>query len=105
MGRPIDKITLRGFKSIRDLEDFPLRNLNILIGANGAGKSNFVDFFRLLRAMADERLQKFVLEQGGGDGFFFMGTKYTLRISAHLQFGEHIYEFELAPTSGGDLMI
>ncbi len=105
MGQPIDKITLKGFKSIRDLEDFPLRNLNILIGANGAGKSNFVDFFRLLRAMVDERLQKFVREQGGGDGFFFMGPKETLRISARLQFAEYIYEFELAPTSFGDLMV
>ena len=54
MGRPIDKITLKGFKSIKDLEDFPLRNLNILIGANGAGKTNFVDFFRLLRTMAEK---------------------------------------------------
>jgi predicted ATPase len=49
MGRPIDKITLKAFKSIRDLEDFPLRNLNILTGANGAGKSNFVSFFTFLR--------------------------------------------------------
>jgi len=65
MGQPIDKITLKGFKSIRALEDFPLRSLNVLIGANGGGKSNFVDFFRLIRAMADERLQMFVLEQGG----------------------------------------
>jgi predicted ATPase len=39
MGQPVDKITIKGFKSIRSLEDFPLRNLNILIGANGAGKS------------------------------------------------------------------
>ncbi len=36
MGRPVDKITRRGFKSIRELEDLPLRSLNILIGANGA---------------------------------------------------------------------
>jgi predicted ATPase len=105
MGRQIDKITLRGFKSIRDLQDFPLGSLNILIGPNGAGKSNFVDFFRLLRAMADERLQKFVLEQGGGDSFFFMGPKSTLRISAQLQFGEDTYEFKLAPTASADLMI
>ena len=52
MGHPIDKITLKGFKSIRDLEDFPLRNLNILIGANGAGKSNFVSFFTFLFSFA-----------------------------------------------------
>ncbi|MEN6426260.1 MAG: AAA family ATPase [Phycisphaerales bacterium] len=105
MGQPINKITLKGFKSIRSLEDFPLRNLNILIGANGAGKSNFVSFFQLLRAMANECLQAFVLEQGGGDGFFFMGPKHTQRVSARLQFGEHVYEFELAPTGSPEVMI
>ena len=105
MGQPIDKITLKGFKSIRSLEDFPLRSLNILIGANGAGKSNFVDFFRLLRAMANEFLQKFVTERGGPDGFFFMGPKYTQRISACLQFGRYVYTFDLAPTASAVLMI
>ncbi len=104
MGRPLDKITLRGFKSIRSLEDFPLRSLNILIGANGAGKSNFVDFFRLLRAMVEDNLRGFVKEHGGADGFFFMGPKYTRRILARLEFGQHAYEFILAPTSSADLM-
>ncbi len=105
MGSPIDKITLKGYKSIRSLEDFPLRNLNILIGPNGAGKSNFVSFFRLLRAMADERLQRFVMEQGGADGFFFMGPKRSQCISAHLEFREDVYEFKLVPTSSAELMV
>jgi predicted ATPase len=41
-------VTLRGYKSISVLEDFELRNLNVLIGANGAGKSNFIGIFKLL---------------------------------------------------------
>lgn len=45
----LDKLTIKGFKSIKSLEDFELTNLNILIGGNGAGKTNFIDFFRLLR--------------------------------------------------------
>jgi predicted ATPase len=105
MGQPIDKITLKGFKSIRELEDFPLRSLNILIGANGAGKSNFIDFFRLLRAMADEDLQGYVLKHGGADGFLFLGPKYTQRISASLEFGKHTYEFDLALGGLADLVI
>jgi len=59
----------------------------------------------MLRAMANERLQKFVLEQGGGDGFFLMGPKYTQHITARLEFGEYIYEFSLAPTNTPELMI
>jgi predicted ATPase len=34
-----------------------------------------------------------------------MGPKYTLRMSARLQFAEHFYEFELAPTSSVEVMI
>jgi predicted ATPase len=48
MSDTIKKLTIEGFKSIRKLEDFELGSLNVLIGANGAGKSNFVGFFRLL---------------------------------------------------------
>ncbi|EGM0232178.1 TPA: AAA family ATPase, partial [Campylobacter jejuni] len=38
----LNKITIKGYKSIKDLSKFELKNLNILIGANGAGKSNFI---------------------------------------------------------------
>ena len=55
MADTIKKLTIEGFKSIRKLEDFPLRALNVLIGANGAGKSNFVGFFKLLREMIGQR--------------------------------------------------
>jgi predicted ATPase len=105
MGEALKSLTIAGFKSIERLESLELRKLNVLIGANGAGKSNFVDFFRLLRAMADQGLQKFVLEHGGADGFFFMGPKHTRLISARLEFGECFYEFDLAPTSSTELMI
>lgn len=51
---PIRKISIRGYKSIRELDDFSLTNLNVLIGANGAGKSNFISFFRLLARLMVE---------------------------------------------------
>jgi len=44
----LSKITVRGFKSIRALDDFELRSLNVLIGANSVGKSNFIGLFRML---------------------------------------------------------
>jgi len=105
MSDRLKTITLRGFKSIESLENFELGPLNVLIGANGAGKSNFVDFFRLLRAMADEALQRFVNDQGGGDGFFFLGPKHTGQIAAHLEFGDNVYEFDLTPTADGSVQI
>lgn len=105
MGRAIDTISIKGFKSIKAMEDFELRKLNVLIGANGAGKSNFVEFFRMLRAMADERFQKYVLESGGGDGFLFLGPKTTSEISCRLDFGKNWYEHALQPTSSGSLIL
>lgn len=45
---PISKLTLKGFKTILNLDEFELKDLNILIGANGSGKSNFVSFFKML---------------------------------------------------------
>jgi predicted ATPase len=101
----LDKITIKGFKSIKELTDFKLDKLNVLVGANGAGKSNLVDLFRLLRAMADGGLQTFVTSSGGADGFFFNGPKETKQFSAHLEFGLNEYRFTLEPTVSGEMMI
>jgi predicted ATPase len=104
MGRQIDNITLRGFKSIKDLEDFPLRSLNILIGANGAGKSNFVSFFTFLREAVEQRLGLYVAKKGGVDDHLFMGPKVTKQIYAYLHFGLNGYEISLEPTVRGSLV-
>lgn len=42
----IATLTIKGFKSIKDLNNLRLNSLNVLIGANGVGKSNFVDYVR-----------------------------------------------------------
>jgi predicted ATPase len=99
MSEPIKKLTIEGFKSIRSLKDFPLRSLNVLIGANGAGKSNFVGFFRLLRELVEQRLQLALqTREGGADGCLYMGPKVTQRFFTKLSFGRNAYEFALVPT-------
>jgi AAA15 family ATPase/GTPase len=45
MSNALDRLTIRGFKSIRELEDFHFGDLNVFIGGNGAGKSNLIEFF------------------------------------------------------------
>src|ERR1700730_8780544 len=102
MADTIKKRTIEGFKSIRKLEDFPLRALNVLIGANGAGKSNFVSFFRLLREMIDQRLQVAIATvEGGADACLYLGPKATIQFAAKLTFGNNGYEFALVPTPDG----
>lgn len=50
----IQRIAIRGYKSIRDL-DLRLENLTVLIGPNAAGKSNFLDALQLMSRLAGSR--------------------------------------------------
>jgi predicted ATPase len=104
MSDTIKRLTIEGFKSIRMLEDFELRSLNVLIGANGAGKSNFVEFFHLLRELIDQRLQTFVNTTGGADAYLYLGPKVTRQIVAKLRFGNNVYEVSFVPTSDNRLI-
>ena len=104
MADTIKKLTIEGFKSIRKLEDFELGGLNVLIGANGAGKSNFVSFFRLLRDLIQQRLQTAIAVEGGADSCLFLGPKETRQLTAKLYFGKNGYEFSLVPTHDGRLI-
>lgn len=97
-------VTLRGYKSIARLEAFPLRNLNVLIGANGAGKSNFISIFRLLAALADGNLQSFVQKHGGPDALLHGTRKRTDQLDAEIYFEPRYqgisngYRISLTPT-------
>lgn len=93
----MDKIEIQGFKSIRNLRlDFS--PINILIGANGSGKSNFLSFFEFLRNIYNGNLQKMVaMSSRGMDKYLFEGRKVTKNISAHMYFGDNGYSFTLQP--------
>ncbi|OQX04788.1 MAG: recombinase RecF, partial [Desulfobacteraceae bacterium IS3] len=109
----LDKLTIKGFKSIQSLEDFKLTNLNVLIGGNGAGKSNFIDFFRMLRAMmelplpglASANLKSYIADAGGSDDFLFNGPKITQQIEIETIFGPNGYRFKLVPTADETFII
>ncbi|HEX3049493.1 MAG TPA: AAA family ATPase [Aggregatilineaceae bacterium] len=60
----INKITLRNYKSLQNVE-IALNPLNILIGRNGSGKSNLVNFFRLLCHASNEQLASEISRLGG----------------------------------------
>lgn len=94
----IDKLTIRGYKSIRSLEELPLGNLNVLIGANGVGKSNFVSYFRMLHELVEGRLQVWMSKQGGANRVFSYGVKETEHLSTVVRFGPNGYAAELIST-------
>ncbi|MCY4476582.1 MAG: AAA family ATPase [Gammaproteobacteria bacterium] len=101
----LDRLTVRGFKSIRKLEDFELGSLNVLIGPNGAGKSNFIDVIRMLDSVAARRFQVFVAQQGGPDALLFGGRKRTESIDLRFFFGAKEYAISLIPVSNRMVML
>lgn len=97
--RAVSRITIRGYKSIRALENFELRQLNVLIGANGAGKSNFIGMFRLLSAAATGNFRLFVAHAGGAELLCFAGEEATSSISAVVDFDDLRYKFRLGKST------
>ena len=83
----IDRIQIEGFKSIREA-DITLRPLNVLIGPNGVGKSNFVALFRLLNQIIERRLQTHVSTVGGANGLLHSGRKTTPTMKVQLTFSD-----------------
>jgi len=84
---PIDWISVEGFRSIGRLERLPLGPINVLIGANGAGKSNFIEVFAFLRAVRLGRLDEYVGRSGGANRNLHFGAETTKQISIDFSFG------------------
>lgn len=93
----LDRLILKGFKSIKEL-DLKLRPINVLIGQNGAGKSNFVSFFRMLNALIEQRLQEYVGKSGGANALLHYGQKTTKEIAVGLYFEKDGWFFRLIPS-------
>lgn len=105
MNSSLDKITIKGFKSIESLEDFQLNKLNVIIGANGAGKSNFISFFKLLNSLMAGNLNRFVRDNGGANDLLFLGPKNTKKIEFAAHFDNRGFRFNLVPTPSNDAAI
>ncbi|MGW9630236.1 AAA family ATPase [Agromyces sp. NPDC055520] len=65
MVAPLASIEIRGYRSIASLNLDLSSAVTLLIGANGAGKSNLVEAFELLGYTVDQKLGAHVLRSGG----------------------------------------
>lgn len=97
LGR-LNKLKINGYKSIKSLE-LELKPLNILIGSNGVGKSNFIGFFKFMKKILDKDLQTYTAEQGGANKILHFGSKVTSEIYFALQFIPNGYKATLLPTA------
>lgn len=72
-----------------------MRPINILIGANGSGKSNFLSFFEFLQQIYHKNLQGYITLNEGIDKFLYNGSKITQEIEGKLSFPNNSYAFVL----------
>src|SRR6266446_4411713 len=104
----LQRMSLTGFKSIREMRDLEFRRLNVLIGANGAGKSNLISFFKLLNFAMTNPLKPYVAAAGYANSLLHFGSQQTKEISASLEFvmdgGTSIYELKLLRTAEDSLI-
>jgi predicted ATPase len=59
-----ENISVRGFRRLQNIE-LEMRNLIVMIGANGAGKTSFLDVLSILAASASGNLQNLLQLKGG----------------------------------------
>lgn len=65
MPSPLASIRVEGFRSIASMTlDFS-SNVTLLIGANGAGKSNVIDALALVGEIVDRHLREYIVNSGG----------------------------------------
>ncbi len=60
----IKKVKVANFKTFKEL-DLELGNLNVIIGANASGKSNFTQIFRFLKEIEENDLRNAISMNGG----------------------------------------
>jgi predicted ATPase len=90
----LERIRIAGFKSIKEL-DIELRPINVLIGANGSGKSNFIQALEFLREIRAGRLQEYVARSGGADRMLHFGGKRTGAITFDIPVSREGGSYEL----------
>lgn len=90
----MDRIRIKGYKSFKE-QEVELKQINILIGANGSGKSNFLSFYELLNRLYEQKLKEYVALNGGSDKMLHNGSELVDEIEATMFFGSDSYSFTL----------
>jgi predicted ATPase len=100
----IDYIEIKGYKSIKEAK-ISLNPINILIGGNGAGKSNFISFFKFLNQLYNQNLAQYVALNGGAEKILHGGIKEGGEISAKVEFNNGVNGYSFSIEQGDDSFI
>jgi predicted ATPase len=105
----LKRVRVAGWKSIKD-QTIELTPLTVVIGANGAGKSNLLSLFKLLNVLfaGTPGLRNYVGMSGYADSLLHYGSRETPAAELELIFetdaGETRYVARLAATASASLI-
>lgn len=99
----LQHIDIEGFKSIQKM-NLDLKPLNVIIGANGAGKSTFIGAFRFLYEIVHKRMQNYIAEKGGAEKFLYFGSRTTQQIKIKIDFTCNTYKASFKPAEPDTLL-
>lgn len=105
------EVIIKGYKSIA--YDNPVKlslgDISILLGANGAGKSNIISFFRMLSYMMNNSFGRYVEMVGTANSLLHYGVKKTPVMSGTMTFTNEksidTYQFSLSYAAPDRLII
>src|SRR5260370_3146371 len=92
-------VVVEGFTSIRSAT-LELRDINVLVGANGAGKSNFIRALGMLGRIVDGELELFVGLSGGANALLSVDPAIPKIILLEVDSDAGQYRAELVPAAG-----
>lgn len=99
----------RSYNNNLDQNKIELKDINIIIGANGAGKSNLISFLEMVSFMMTKGLRNYVAKQGGTQSLFYFGANRTEQICGKLSIHdagrtkEDMYAFSLERSAADQL--
>lgn len=96
----LENVSVRGFRRLQNI-DLELRDLTVTIGANGSGKTSFLDILSVLAASANGNLPETLQRKGGLNQILTRGKAHELAIAVSMKIPERQplkYELTLSPT-------
>ncbi len=95
----LENISVRGFRRLRQV-DLEMRDLIVMIGANGSGKTSFLDILSTIAASANGKLQATLQTKGGLNEILTRGKVQELEIAVSMRVPEQEplkYDLTLSP--------
>jgi predicted ATPase len=96
----LESISIKGFRRLQQV-DIEMRDLVVMIGMNGSGKTSFLDALSLLSASAKGNLTETLQRKGGLNQILTRGKAWQLEITASMKIPEKQplkYDLVLSPS-------